>query len=60
MLTCAVSMEDRTFTDEKSGVVRPYTAFLLTLPNGIEIRIKTADSTAKDLLIKAIREKGKN
>ena len=60
MLTCAVSMEERTFEDDKSGKVKPYTAFYLMLPSGFQIRIKAVDSTSKDLLVKAIQEKSKN
>lgn len=54
MLTCPVSMEEKVFDNEETGKVVPFTAFFLTLPSGFQIRIKTVDSTSKELLIKAI------
>lgn len=51
-----VKMEERTFEDAQSGRAVPYQAFLLKLPSGIWIRIKTVDSTAKELLVAALKE----
>ena len=53
-LSCSVRYEDSEFVDEKTGAVRPYVAFYLTLPSGFEIRVKTADTTSKNLLVSAI------